>query len=76
MILDTAKTTLTIKLAPSTAGQTLFATAAAINPGTARQSFVYVPYGESGGTPNTDNSAIVSQDNVQLFRIIPNGTIV
>ena len=76
MILDTAKTTLTIKLAPSTAGQTLFATAAAINPATARQSFVYVPYGESGGTPNTDNSAIVSQDNVQLFRIIPNGTIV
>lgn len=76
MTLDTAKTTLTIKLAPSTAGQTLFASAAAINPNTARQGLVYVPYGESSGTPNTDNSAIVSQDNVQLFRIIPNGTLV
>ena len=76
MTLDAAKTTLTVKLAPTTAGSTLFKAAAAINPGTNRQGLVYVPYGESGGTPNTDNSAIVSEDNVQLFRIIPNGTLV
>lgn len=70
--LNTAKDTLTIKLAPP-AGDTLFDTAAAINPGTERLLVTYTPYVAA----NSDNALIVNEeDTIQLIRLVQYGSLI